>query len=294
MTVERATKIFEHQAEVLAMQQASRAVTEASIIAIEARSDVDSLRERHKDMTSLIDDVEHKLREIEAEMQLAKREATAARDEVSNFPGGLDFGPDANLQEIAGDRTVDAVDDEIEAEEAKLELIHSTNPNALAEFERRAAEIEHIQSTIENRRAHLEQLAEDMRDVRNEWEPRLDDIIAKINDAFSYNFAQINCAGEVGVHKDEDFDQWAIEIKVKFRYVKFFLVLCPSKPRQLTGRTKRTRNLAAAESAPTVWRRTSRVHYLLPHVTAVHGASSFPGRRRDQSGYGPAKRADGT
>ena len=53
--------------------------------------------------------------------------------------------------------------------------------------------------------------------IRDQWEPRLDELIGKINDAFSYNFAQISCAGEVGVNKDEDFDKWAIEIKVKFR-----------------------------------------------------------------------------
>jgi hypothetical protein len=47
----------------------------------------------------------------------------------------------------------------------------------------------------------------------------VDQLISQINDAFSYNFEQISCAGEVGVHKDEDFEKWAIEIKVKFRYV---------------------------------------------------------------------------
>ena len=51
-----------------------------------------------------------------------------------------------------------------------------------------------------------------------QWEPQLDELIAKISEAFADNFSKIQCAGEVVVYKDEeDFDQWAIQIKVKFR-----------------------------------------------------------------------------
>ena len=56
-----------------------------------------------------------------------------------------------------------------------------------------------------------------IKEIRDVWEPKLDQLISEINDAFSYNFQQINCAGEVGVNKDVDFDKWAIEIKVRFR-----------------------------------------------------------------------------
>ena len=54
--------------------------------------------------------------------------------------------------------------------------------------------------------------------IRAKWEPELDQLVALISDAFFHNFAQIGCAGQVGVHKDdEDFGQWAIRIEVKFR-----------------------------------------------------------------------------
>jgi chromosome segregation ATPase len=74
-----------------------------------------------------------------------------------------------------------------------------------------------LKAKILETEASLETIAQNVMKIRGKWEPKLDTLIAKISDAFSYNFEQIGCAGEVNVHKDDDFDQWAIQIKVKFR-----------------------------------------------------------------------------
>ena len=56
--------------------------------------------------------------------------------------------------------------------------------------------------------------------MRGRWEPELDGVIARISEAFADNFARIHCAGEVGIYKDpDDFERWAVQIKVKFRFV---------------------------------------------------------------------------
>ena len=80
--------------------------------------------------------------------------------------------------------------------------------------------------TIERRRAklaeidtNLEGLSGKIVEIMEQWEPELDNLIALISEAFADNFAKIQCAGEVAVHKDEDFELWAIQIRVKFRYV---------------------------------------------------------------------------
>ena len=44
-----------------------------------------------------------------------------------------------------------------------------------------------------------------------------DALVGEISEAFAENFSKIQCAGEVGIYKDEDFEHWAIQIKVKFR-----------------------------------------------------------------------------
>eukprot|EP00877_Chromochloris_zofingiensis_P011381 jgi/Chrzof1/6497/Cz18g13150.t1 len=49
------------------------------------------------------------------------------------------------------------------------------------------------------------------------WLPELQQVVEKINITFALNFAEIACAGEVLLSEHEDYDQYAIQIKVKFR-----------------------------------------------------------------------------
>jgi len=63
----------------------------------------------------------------------------------------------------------------------------------------------------------LTKVQTDITEIKDQWEPELDALVAQISEAFGENFAKIQCAGEVGVHKDDDFEQWAIQIRVKFR-----------------------------------------------------------------------------
>jgi hypothetical protein len=45
----------------------------------------------------------------------------------------------------------------------------------------------------------------------------LSNIVEKVNKAFSESFERLNCAGEVRLGRHDDYDQWGIEILVKFR-----------------------------------------------------------------------------
>lgn len=123
------------------------------------------------------------------------------------------------FEDIPEEKTVETLETEIAAEESKLDYIHANNPNAIRDFERRQADIDKLTAKIAESQEKLDRLARSIMKVRGRWEPELDKLIAEISEAFSYNFEQIGCAGEVGIHKDDDFDQWSIEIKVKFRYV---------------------------------------------------------------------------
>ena len=88
----------------------------------------------------------------------------------------------------------------------------------MRQFEARANQIETLKRQIEDMTAKRDSLGRQIKTLMEKFEPRLDDLISRINDAFSDNFEKISCAGEVGIHKDEDdFEQWAIKILVKFR-----------------------------------------------------------------------------
>jgi chromosome segregation ATPase len=114
---------------------------------------------------------------------------------------------------------------EIAAEEAKLEFVHANNPNAIRDFETRQLQLDKLKEKISGAEEKLETVDCEITRVRGIWEPALDRLISEISEAFSINFEQIGCAGEVSVHKDEDFDLWAVDIKVKFRYEQLIGVM---------------------------------------------------------------------
>jgi len=63
----------------------------------------------------------------------------------------------------------------------------------------------------------LQTLQENIFVTRNTWLPPLQKLVGEINQSFSRHFAQIGCAGEVSLASSEDYAQYAIDIKVKFR-----------------------------------------------------------------------------
>lgn len=184
---------------------------------VEAQSDEMGLEQQNLDIRQQLDEVKAEADRFKNEAEQLRREGLAARQRVEEVagPGGrdrLDY-----LGSLAKDKTPEDVDNEIGAESTKLELIHGVDPAILRQYEKRAQDIQELSKKREEMNARLESYNKKITHVMEQWETRVDDLIAKINEAFSYNFEQINCAGEVGIHKDDDFEQWAIEIKVKFR-----------------------------------------------------------------------------
>lgn len=221
LALKRAKFALRHQAQLSIMRDANHAALEAQIRHIEAVSDVAALRERNQAIVQRLREGEMKVEELAHRYDEVKTQARAAQNAIKNLLAGSDGEINVErrdyLVDLAGDKSVETITEDIETENAKLGLIHAADPSVLRDFERRAQEIERWEAVSAAKREELEQLNEKIQELREAWEPALDEIIRRINDAFSYNFEQINCAGEVGVHKDEDFDRWAIEIKVKFR-----------------------------------------------------------------------------
>lgn len=222
VSLEQAKLVLQHNKRLHILQEASQAVLEAQTRQIEASSDLEALKDRSSGIARMLDEERRKVDELEGQLKRVKAEAQcaqkAALEPLKNADGETDQERLALLRDLADGKTMEGITEDIDTEKARLELIHRADPGVLRDFEERAQKIERAQEDIATRQASLSQLEKTMQELKERWEPALDDIIRRINDAFSYNFEQINCAGEVGVHKDEDFDKWAIEIKVKFRY----------------------------------------------------------------------------
>jgi chromosome segregation ATPase len=114
--------------------------------------------------------------------------------------------------------SVEALELEIQSVTSRLEMMAEGNPGAIRAYQRREEDIQKTRENLEQYAASLEEMRAHIKEIRERWEPQLDILIRKISRAFAHNFEQIGCAGEVQVNKDEDdFDNWSVQISVRFR-----------------------------------------------------------------------------
>lgn len=223
--VERAKLVLRHQEALSQVGKAHTDLIEAKIRLIEAKSDIEGLKARNSDIME-------KLEEEKLVVQQATEEATRARELgrglsdkvrelISENPSKKD-----TYTSLAENKLAAEIEMDISAEQANLELIHAANPNVIREFEKREQEIAKLTRKMDASNGKLATITQQLDELMGKWEPKLDALVSKVNDAFAYNFEQISCAGEVRVNKTDDFDQWALDIMVKFRYV-FFPLPCP-------------------------------------------------------------------
>lgn len=189
---------------------------------IEANSDFEILNERNSSVKELLEDQQHQVDALIRETEALQRTAKAVLDKCTQVLARVEDELRSFLIALPANQTSEQLEGEIESEKARLELMHEGNGGVIKEYEQRKKKIDALAARLEEIKNALSEFDDKIKELRDQWEPELDSLVGKISDSFSLNMEQISCAGEVGVHKDEDFDQWAIQIRVKFRYV----VLC--------------------------------------------------------------------
>ena len=239
---ERCEACIKHANKLEMLRRQNEQLLIALLARAEAVSDVERLQARHQDTQEMLDS---KRREVQTLLEISQRTKAAgraARDAVSRLDEELVARFNAQ-SEAERERTRDEHQAEIEAQSARLELLHEGNPRVITEFEERAHRIETLAQKISEHQVSLAQLTSQLKDLRAKWEPELDALVAQISTAFAASFEKIGCAGEVSIYKagtrsssnteaqaaraetgppeegenDNDFDQWAIHISVKFR-----------------------------------------------------------------------------
>ncbi|KAK8042146.1 P-loop containing nucleoside triphosphate hydrolase protein [Apiospora rasikravindrae] len=212
---EKAQAVIRHKALVEKIRSAHLALLDARIRLVEATSDIQGLKDRNRNITQDLENTKAEIENHKAAAVAAKAEAVRIGDSFEDFAS--DEHDISHYREKAAGKTPEDIDQEIEAEEANYTLIQPVDQQVLRQYEKRNREIQDYTNRKEDQARKLEKVGDQIQKLMRRWEPSVDQLVSRINDAFSYNFQQISCAGEVGVHKEEDFDQWAIEIKVKFR-----------------------------------------------------------------------------
>lgn len=220
----RAQLVLRHKEAIENVRTAYQALLEAEIRGVEAHSDVVGLMARNSHIMERLDAEKETLKQAAEDASRAREEGNRLSERVQQM---IDSEPEKRdlFSELCEGRSPEVIQDDIGAEEAKLECMHTPNPNVLREFEKRAEEIARLTRKMAGSTDKLNGITQEMEELRSKWEPRLDELVAHVNDAFAYNFEQISCAGEVRVHKPDDFDAWALDIMVRFRYV--FILLFP-------------------------------------------------------------------
>ncbi|KAG0651385.1 Structural maintenance of chromosomes 5 [Hyphodiscus hymeniophilus] len=229
----KANKALEYKEKVEGLRSCHETLLEAEIRLIEAKSDVETLQERNSDIVQRQEQERQQVSETERESKIRTQRAKRALEVCEAVLAEGDDETNKELQNIPENLTMEALELDIASEESKLDFIQANNPNAIAQFERFQTTVDRLAAKVEEADKKLEKIQDKIDKVRGRWEPELDKLISEISDAFSYNFEQIGCAGEVGVEKTDDFEDWAIKIKVKFRENEQLQVL--DKHRQSGG-----------------------------------------------------------
>ena len=131
--------------------------------------------------------------------------------------------------------SVEDLEAQLEEEENSLRINQAQNTVGVMEaYEKRAKEIKEIEERMANRQTQIEEISGQITHHRRIWEPRLENLVNRVSVAFGDAFNSIGCAGEVLLAKsgdldndvpNDDFEKWAIHIKVKFRETENLQIL---------------------------------------------------------------------
>mmetsp|Transcript_23777 Transcript_23777/g.45213 ORF Transcript_23777/g.45213 Transcript_23777/m.45213 type:complete len:1077 (-) Transcript_23777:248-3478(-) len=127
--------------------------------------------------------------------------------------------PDDSLQEKF-DNMPDSVEElrqYISDRQLEMDTIVVRDPNALAVYQERAERIQELEATLNQDRATLEGDESQIRRMRDEWFPKLREMVHRMNAAFAQSFREIGCVGELTLQEHEDFDKFEMCVWVKFR-----------------------------------------------------------------------------
>ncbi|PLB49249.1 P-loop containing nucleoside triphosphate hydrolase protein [Aspergillus steynii IBT 23096] len=230
LSVQKAEATLKYSEAVIELREAHEELIKLGVRRAEAVSDLEILKARNKDHSDKLAVKTNELKEAVNEVKTKSEEVRKLHKEAGKVVETSATQPDlAALMTTLIEHSVDQLEADIDSEKARLELTQGGSSNIIKEFEERERQIQKIRSKLEEFQTQLADYEHAINEIRGKWEPQLDALVKSISDAFSDSFARIGCAGQVSLDKAEDeagpdntsggsnFDQWSIQIHVKFR-----------------------------------------------------------------------------
>ncbi|TIA86441.1 hypothetical protein E3P99_03678 [Wallemia hederae] len=116
------------------------------------------------------------------------------------------------------DQSLEELEDALAVEKSNLEMNSNISSGVVEAYEKREKIIAGQNKDIEKRQRDYDKKKAYIDRIKSQWEPTLLKLIAAVSERFSRAFQRFGCAGEVKLFRHPtDYEQWAIEIYVKFR-----------------------------------------------------------------------------
>jgi structural maintenance of chromosomes protein 5 len=190
---------------------------EVELQLLEAKSELDRMKESHTDILNRLRQQELEVKKLQEARVRALKEAKQIGADVQRANLSAEEIEIRNEFLRREDRSIEVLDNEVQSTKTRISLMSNLDPTIIQEYEDRQEKIRQVTDKLESLQNGFQELADEIEQIKGQWKPQLIDLVKEINNAFGDNFAKINCVGEVSVYEDEDFSQWAIHIRVRFR-----------------------------------------------------------------------------
>ncbi|CDR42417.1 CYFA0S09e03136g1_1 [Cyberlindnera fabianii] len=113
--------------------------------------------------------------------------------------------------------SVDGIQDKIAGIEAEMSMLGSGSKSSVNTLEKINNRLAQLGQEIPELNMKIKNLSQNIVEIRDDWEPKLNNMVQKISDKFSSIFPTVGSAGEVRVERGLKFSDWKMQIMVKFR-----------------------------------------------------------------------------
>lgn len=194
--------------------QSQITMDEASLTRIEAQAALHKANEEMKAIEATFSNLKRELEEVSKRFERARDLARKLKEDAEKK---APITPDLKEQIAELPNNIEELEVMIKEHTTKIEMLYATNPAVVQQYEARMREIEDITSKLQDEKTRLADLKAEISEVKDKWLPPLEALVGRINETFGRFFDEIGCVGEVGLDRNEDYDKYGIQIKVKFR-----------------------------------------------------------------------------
>jgi len=187
----------------------------ATLKYIQASSDLIALETQTQQLDDALRQAQIDYNEADRRFNQAKDEAKRLLDECQS--NEIQSDTRHEIDELHKNMSLEELEDAVTSERTKAEMHYAVDARVIELYNKRKADIDSIRSRLTLKTTRLSKLTSDMKSIREQWEPKLNELIKEISSTFSDAFDRIGCAGEVRVSTHEDYEKWGIDILVKFR-----------------------------------------------------------------------------